>query len=171
MAAMRCRACRKGTLVPTELHEHDMGAWLGIESVMVESVPALRCDACGAVSFDGAVLDAVTRAFARMLVNEAGDLWPSEARFLRKFLLATQSELAERLQIDRTTIARWETADEPIGRAHSASLRAHVALHLAGLDPSQSGALEQALSHPPKQPMTRGRYVVSDAKYPHVATT
>jgi YgiT-type zinc finger domain-containing protein len=90
MNAMRCPACCKGELVPSELEDHEMGPWLGLESVRVERVPALRCDACGGVTFDGAVLDAILRATARLLVRQAGDLWPTEARFLRKFLADTQ---------------------------------------------------------------------------------
>jgi putative zinc finger/helix-turn-helix YgiT family protein len=160
MNAMRCPSCREGELVPLELEDHEMGPWLGLESVRVERVPALRCDACGGMTFDGASLDAVLRATARLLVRQAGDLWPAEARFLRKFLATTQTELAARLGVDRTTVTRWETGQEPIGRANAASLRAHVALHLAGLDPASAEELDRELAHAPPRALPPGRYVV-----------
>ncbi|HEU4537278.1 MAG TPA: helix-turn-helix domain-containing protein [Polyangiaceae bacterium] len=156
MKSMRCPSCRAGTLEQNRLAAHEMGPWLGLESVRVEGLPALRCDKCGELTFDGAVLDAITQGVAKMFAMQSGDLWPQEARFLRKFLSATQTELAARLGVDRTTVTRWETGEEPLLRPHAASLRVHVALHLAGLDPATAGELDRTIAQPPKRPVPRG---------------
>lgn len=156
MKSMRCSSCRTGKLVPTRLADQEMGPWLGLESVRIDGLPALRCDECQGLTFDGSVLDALTQGVAKMFAMQSGDLWPQEARFLRKFLSATQTELAARLGVDRTTVTRWETGEAPLTRPHASALRVHVALHLAGLDPTTAGELDRTIAHPPSRPVPRG---------------
>ena len=45
------------------------------------------------------------------------------ARYLRKQLGLTQQELAERADIDRVTVAKWETGDKSISPQHDFLLR------------------------------------------------
>ena len=62
-----------------------------------------------------------------------------EVRFLRKLVGDTQQELADRLNVNRVTVSRWENASEPITGPDAYAIRSHVFFRLRG----QHAAIEK----------------------------
>jgi YgiT-type zinc finger domain-containing protein len=137
---IRCSECEQGVLRPKTI-EHDVGALLGMKDVRVKNLPALVCSSCGAVSIDGAMLDHLTLGLASVIVQQPA-ITGEEARFLRKLVGDTQSELAAKLGVDRVTVNRWENSVEPIAGAASYALRSHAVLRL--LEKKDRHAVEKA---------------------------
>jgi DNA-binding XRE family transcriptional regulator len=148
---MNCPECKKGQLIEAKsLPERDVGRLLGLPSVLVVGAPGLSCEACGAVLTPGYVLDSLIPCLAAAIAA-VSDLGSSEARFLRKTLGLTQSELAEKLNISRPTIARWE--DEKQGGlkgADSYALRALVGTHFMDIDPNTAERIFRSLKETPR---------------------
>src|SRR4051812_37354112 len=112
MIMIRCSNCLEGTMVEGRVENYDASAVVGLEAVVLRSAPALRCDRCGHVMFDGNVVEAVTEQLARLIVRQGEELRPTEIRFLREVIGMTQAELAERLGMSRATVNRWETGND-----------------------------------------------------------
>jgi putative zinc finger/helix-turn-helix YgiT family protein len=127
---IQCFECRQGHYTEQIVENRDLSAFVGLDQVVLGRGPALVCDRCGNITFDGALLERVMASLARMIVTQSERLRPQEVRFLRKELDWTQAELAERLDLDRATIRRWETGETPVGRGESFVLRSLVAWHL-----------------------------------------
>src|SRR5207249_1918709 len=72
---------------------------------------------------EGDVVEAARRSLAHLLVEQCVELRPEEARFLRETMNMTQAQLAERLQVIRGTITRWENGGESLGPIQSFALR------------------------------------------------
>jgi len=128
--AIRCSTCGKGKMVSSHVKDYDVSALMGLKPVVLVHAPALVCDKCNAVMLDGEVIEGATDALARLIVRTADELRPAEVRFLREVLGMKQAELAERLGVNRVTIARWETEDGALGGMTSLALRTLVAWHL-----------------------------------------
>jgi putative zinc finger/helix-turn-helix YgiT family protein len=77
---------------------------------------ALRCNACGAVFFDGSAVGEFERAVARELARR-GPATGETFQFMRKALALRSMDLAEMLDVTHETLARWETGKLPISRA------------------------------------------------------
>ncbi len=119
---IRCSACRKGVLNSGLTKDHDIGPLFGLEQVLLDGAPALMCPNCGHVVLEGEVIEAARKALARVIVRHSSSLSPDEARFLRETMGLTQAELAERLQLIRGTITRWEAGTD-LGPLQSFVLR------------------------------------------------
>lgn len=132
---MKCTECREGTLRREIVSSHDIGGLLGLPAVVLVGAPLLKCPNCGAVHVPGPLLDTIIPDLASEVV-QVPELTAHEARFLRKMIGLTQTELAERLELSRATIARWETDDGVLGGAHSLALRAIVAMQLIQSHPA-----------------------------------
>lgn len=148
---IRCSVCSQGTLSPKLVARYDVGGLIGLHRVVLEDSTLSVCDRCGAVSVPGEVLERVMDGLAAFMAQRVPELAPAEARYLRKYLGATQEELSRRLGVHRTTVARWEVGEGPVPRDGSTALRALAALHLAGKDPSRARELERAFVDPPDE--------------------
>jgi DNA-binding transcriptional regulator YiaG len=121
-------------MVEGRVEDYDASAIVGFGEVFVHSAPALVCDRCGHVMFEGWVVEAATRELARLIVRQSEDLRPDEIRFLREVVGMTQAELAERLGVSRATVNRWETSDDSVGPVPSLALRTLAAWSLDDAD-------------------------------------
>lgn len=162
---IECSRC-KGGVLRERLASKDVSALLGLESVVLEQVPALVCNKCGYVSVGGEVLEAASEwMVAHILKGET--LLPGEAKFLRKHLMETQEELAEHLGVTRPTVQRWESQEEPLDGTNDYALRAYVFLCLEerGVNPIGMGEVLQILArkHAPEK-RHRGPYKISDLR-------
>jgi YgiT-type zinc finger domain-containing protein len=128
---IRCSVCHKGSLVPGRTKEHDVGPLFGLERVLLDDAPALICGHCGHVVLDGETIETTRRRLAEIIVRNGASLTGSEARFLRETMSMTQLQLAERLQIIRGTVTRWEASDD-LGPVQSFALRTLAAWALDG---------------------------------------
>jgi DNA-binding XRE family transcriptional regulator len=151
-ARIRCSECEDGVLAKKTI-EHDVGALLGMNEVRVTNLPALVCTRCGAVAVEGGVLDKVSLALASQILRRPS-LDGIEVRYLRKLLGDTQSDLAEKLGVDRVTVNRWENSPEPIDGAQAYALRSHAFLRLRDKDTNIEAialAFTEKLSPPEKR--------------------
>src|SRR5512141_2023438 len=112
---IRCSDCGQGTMIEGRVQDYDASALVGLDAVVLRSAPALVCDRCGHVMFEGKVVEEVTHELARLIVRHGEDLRPEEIRFLREVMGMTQAELAERLGVSRATVNRWETGSDGTG--------------------------------------------------------
>lgn len=128
---IRCSTCQKGTLAPGLTKEHDVGPLFGLDRVLLDQAPALICGNCGHVVLEGETIEAARRKLAELIVRNGSSLTGQEARFLRESMDMTQIQLAERLQIIRGTVTRWE-ASEDLGPVQSFALRTLAAWALGG---------------------------------------
>ncbi|MFO0756579.1 MAG: YgiT-type zinc finger protein [Byssovorax sp.] len=128
---IRCSACQKGSLSPGRTKDHDVGPLFGLDRVLLDQAPALICRSCGHVVLEGEVIEAARRKLAEIIVRNGASLTGREARFLRETMNMTQAQLAERLQIIRGTVTRWE-ASEDLGALQSFALRTLAAWALDG---------------------------------------
>jgi YgiT-type zinc finger domain-containing protein len=126
---IRCSACRRGVLEPSVVKDHDVGPLFGLDKVLLSEAPALVCPNCGHVVLECEVVEAARKALARLIIQHSSSLSPAEARFLRETMGLTQAELAQRLQIIRGTITRWE-AGSKVGPIQSFVLRTLTAWSL-----------------------------------------
>jgi DNA-binding transcriptional regulator YiaG len=128
---IRCSNCRKGVLSPGQTKDHNVGPLFGFERVLLDQAPALVCNNCGHVVLEGEVIEAARRKLAEIIVRNGASLTAAEARFLRETMGMTQAQLAERLQVIRGTVTRWE-AGEDLGPVQSFALRTLAAWALDG---------------------------------------
>jgi DNA-binding transcriptional regulator YiaG len=143
---MKCTKCREGKLERRVVPSHEIGDLLGLPVILVKA-PLLQCPKCGAVHVPGAILDNLIPALAAKVVGVA-DLTANETRFLRKVIGFTQNELAERMELSRATVARWETDDSLLGGANSLALRALAAMHIMQDKPSLASQLPPLFNAP-----------------------
>lgn len=129
---MRCE-CGE-TMTAWRAPEYDFSSYAGPGlTVMLESVPVLRCQGCGSLALEGELVDKILSHLAQAMTVAPLRLNFAELRFLRKHLGLTQHALAARLGISRVTVADWERGAEPISPTHETKLRSMVALEGLGL--------------------------------------
>lgn len=147
---MKCPECRKGDLLEKKsIPQQDLSRMFGVP-VIVFGAPGLQCNECETVQTLGEVVNAVLPGLAAAMA-QVSDLGPGEARFLRKTLDLTQSELAERLHISRSTIARWEDDhDGGLKGADSYALRSLVGMHFLDIDPKVAARIFASLKRTPR---------------------
>jgi len=130
-----CDVCGDGHYRQRVLDRYDAGPLLGLEGVTLVHAPALVCTSCAAVMVEGPALEEALEALTMVLIEGDDALRPKEIKFLRGALDLTQEGLAERIGVHRTTVARWEIGEVPIGRAESMALRALAAMRLLSEQP------------------------------------
>jgi transcriptional regulator with XRE-family HTH domain len=74
----------------------------------------------------------------------------------------TQSDLAEKLGVDRITVNRWENSSEPIDGAQAYALRSHAFLRLRDRDTAIE-AITPAFTQKPSPPEKRKKGYQLDA--------
>ncbi len=150
---MECTKCREAKLEERIVPKHEVGDLLGLPAVLVNA-PLLQCPKCGAVHVPGHVLDFLIPALAAKVVA-VSELAANETKFLRKVIGLTQNELADRLELSRATVARWEADDSVLAGTNSFALRALVAMHLMQDRPSLASELVPGFNRPEQTPPVR----------------
>jgi DNA-binding transcriptional regulator YiaG len=118
----------------------------GLRGALEGRVPALRCDTCGAETFEGKLLSQLLLAVARVVLTQPRILSTEEARFLRKSVLGlTQGRLAERMGINVITVADWERGERAMSKEHDYELRG-IALGSLRKRAGSAGRQAQALA-------------------------
>lgn len=145
-----------GTYHRVKLERYDFSGFAGLP-VELRGAPGLRCDTCNGVMIEGEVISAALLFLTQQILRLPRVLFPKEATFLRKRLQLSQKALAERMHIQRETVAAWECGQKPLSPQHDYILRGlHFGAHLpAGVEPFPRDLLEQALGrvHTTEQPL------------------
>lgn len=87
----------------------------GLSNVVLSGITVLRCDKCKTEMPRIPRLNDLMRTIALALIAKPYSLAGAEVRFLRKFLGLTGEPFARLLDVDKTTLSKWETGDDPIG--------------------------------------------------------
>ena len=145
---MRCDICGQGTYVTRKLERHDIGALVGLDGATLTGADGQVCNQCGEVMLAGETLDKAMEALVVVLAVQDGALSAGEVRYLRKALEMTQEQLAERLGLHRTTVARWESAEVAIGQAESMAIRALAAMKTLDQHPRLSKEIASQFVRP-----------------------
>lgn len=136
-----------GKLRPARLASFDFSTLAGLPfPVRLQGVPGLRCSRCRGETLEGTVINRALRLVALALLELPARLPSEVARYLRSSLGLTQAELATRMDVNRVTIAKWESGEDAISSAHDMVLRALAFGHLA----AQLGAGAEAAAHSPR---------------------
>jgi putative zinc finger/helix-turn-helix YgiT family protein len=126
----RCHECGTShAMQVVVLSGYDASALVGLP-VIVDKMRTLRCSHCGAERIEGRDVASLLHQVMDAVIRAPSLLSGERARFLRKQLGLTQQELAERADIDRVTVAKWETGDKPISPQHDFLLRGFAVAEL-----------------------------------------
>lgn len=109
-------------MAPVVLKRFDFTEMAGIASFL-QDAPGFRCSACGLETVQGDVINFALRELARALARMPQLFRADGARFLRRYMRLSQQDLADRMGINRVTVAKWEGGSEPISPPHDFMLR------------------------------------------------
>ena len=151
-----CSVCEEAALAPRVI-SHDVGALVGMKSVMVHHVTALVCPNCGAVSVPGETLDAISFLLASSILQQSA-LDAVEVRYMRRLLGDTQEEFARSIGVDRATVNRWENSGIPITGTQAYAIRSHAFFRLRKQSPIVESAARAFLEPGPRRRPRRGGY-------------
>ena len=122
---IRAQACScGGRLRAAKADRVDLLPLFGLRGAVEGPVPVLRCDRCGAETYEPIAIDRMLIAVAREVLGQPRILGTEEARFVRKAILGlTQERLARRMGINSITIADWERGERAMSKEHDYELR------------------------------------------------
>ena len=143
---MRCDC--GGALEDTTVAELDFSNYAGTPSVL-RNAPVMRCPQCGTMALYGEVINKALSMLVRLVLKSPYKLADTHAKFLRKSMRMTQQQLADKLGVNRVTVADWERGETPLSKEHDMMLRSVVAAHLikGPRSPRLQYDLSQALDH------------------------
>lgn len=107
----KCTQCREGIL-----HEERLPcryAAGGLPHVILDGATLGRCSTCGAETLTIPRIAQLHRVLALTLATKPTRLMPNEARFLRKYLGYSSSDLAAIIGVAPETVSRWESTKSP----------------------------------------------------------
>ncbi len=159
-----CSRC--GGKMEQKCVDHDIGALIGLESVVVHNLPAPVCADCGSVVVSGGILEPIGVIIATEMLKQSR-LDASEVRYLRKLIGDTQEKFAVGLGTTRVTVTRWEEANKVNDGTTSYSIRSYVYFRLREQGvPASIGYLAQVEPYfVLKQPLKESHLRVRDVDY------
>lgn len=140
-------------MMQQQLPELELADLFGLESVLVQNVPALVCENGHDPIVPGPVVDALSKQVVVQMLTGNYPLGGMEVRFLRKAMALTQQRLADLLGVDRVTVARWEALEEehvdmPVSIALRTVLAASERSPLRESNPNAASYREPPAPHP-----------------------
>ena len=143
----RCTHCDSAALLAETTAENTREV---AGHLFVAFLPAKRCNACGKVYFDAAILERFELYVAAALA-EAGVKSGAAFRFMRKAIGMRAAELAQLLDVSAETVSRWETAKRSVDRGALALLGGLVRDAIAG----RTSTLEQLRALREPRPLSK----------------
>jgi putative zinc finger/helix-turn-helix YgiT family protein len=116
----KCYVC-KGSMHSEQKDYHYTEC--GLQHVVLKKTKVFVCDNCGAEMPEIPQVGSLHYAIAADLLRKKGPLCGEEIRFLRKVSGLKATELATFMEVDSTTISKWETNVRGIGRRSDRVLR------------------------------------------------
>ncbi|QOY89500.1 type II TA system antitoxin MqsA family protein [Paludibaculum fermentans] len=111
----------------------------GMSNVYLTGAQVAECAACGHGEVRLSRLTELHRTVARALVTSPCRLTGEQVRFLRKYLGLNGEQLGRYLHTDKTKVSKWESGQDPVGRASERLIR----LLVPSLDESLRDGVEE----------------------------
>lgn len=99
----------------------------GLSNVVLHSIATYKCD-CGAEVIGLPNVERLHDLIFQRLLMKPSPLRGEELRFLRKFIGVKAVEFAKMLNVDHTTVSKWENDHQAIGKDHDKLIRFSVVL-------------------------------------------
>lgn len=87
----------------------------GLSSVVLHGIELIQCEKCGNEDPIIPNVNDLMRLLAVGVIVKPERLAGEEIRFLRKYLRMTGAEFSRLLDVDKTTLSKWENNADPIG--------------------------------------------------------
>jgi DNA-binding transcriptional regulator YiaG len=94
--------------------------------VVLQGIEIIHCDHCGNEDPIIPRINDLMRAIAVAVICKPYRLRGEEIRFLRKYLEMTGDEFARLIDVDKTTLSKWENNDDPVGKNNDRLIRLTV---------------------------------------------
>jgi len=118
---------------------------MGIPAVVTDMEIA-ECNRCGNEDPIIAHLDELMRTVVVAVVCSPSPLRGTDVRFLRKYIGMTAEEFARLLNVDKTTVSKWENDRDPVGNQSDRLIR----LIVIGLGDGLEAKLKAVVGNLPK---------------------
>jgi YgiT-type zinc finger domain-containing protein len=112
MKTFECSNC--GATAKVRRGDYDFSE-CGLSRVVLQGIEIIRCDHCGNEDPIIPRMNDLMRSLALAVIGKPYGLWGEDVRFLRKYLGMTAEEFSRYLHVDKTTLSKWETGDDPVG--------------------------------------------------------
>jgi len=123
MSKEKCSNCGKDAKVVRGSYEFSES---GLSNVILQGIEIVRCKHCGNEDPIIPRVNDLMRALAIAVICKPYRLQGEDIRFLRKYLRMTGDEFARLMDVDKTTLSKWENNDDPVGSQSDRLIRLTV---------------------------------------------
>jgi len=120
---MKCFQC--GSAMTTK---RENAPYKALPGTVLVGIDVSRCPSCGEYEVAIPSLDELNKMLTDAVIHKPGRLNGGEIRFLRTYLGYSSADFARLIGSDASTVSRWESGAQNIGRHADLLLRAMVAL-------------------------------------------
>lgn len=128
--SLRCSHCSKRAKV---VHGNYRFKESGLDNVVLCGIEILKCSQCKNEDPIIPAMNDLFRTIALALAAKPYGLAGEEVRFLRKHMGMIGDGFCRLLHVDRTTLSKWETNDDPVGAQSDLAIRMLAMAEDAGL--------------------------------------
>ncbi len=101
----------------------------GLRNVVLSGVEIISCKSCESDMPIIPNVNDLMSVLALALVSKPYKLTGKEVRYLRKHIGMTQDMFSRQVKVDKTTVSKWENADDPVGPQSDLLIRYIVLAH------------------------------------------
>jgi putative zinc finger/helix-turn-helix YgiT family protein len=112
MNKVECSNCGSNTQIVHGCYEFKES---GLSSVVLQGIEIVRCKKCGNEDPIIPSMSDLMRLLAVCVIGKPERLAGEEIRFLRKYLRMTGEEFSRLLDVDKTTLSKWENDADKVG--------------------------------------------------------
>lgn len=138
MSKVQCSNCEKDAKVVRGSYTFKES---GLSNVVLQGVELITCQHCGNEDPIIPRINDLMRYLAVAVICKPYPLQGEEIRFLRKYLRMTGDEFARLIDVDKTTVSKWENNDDPVGKNNDRLIR----LTVLGIGEGLKEKLEQVI--------------------------
>lgn len=123
MSKEKCSNCEKDAKVVRGSYKFTES---GLTNVVLQGIEIITCQHCGTEDPIIPRINDLMRCLAIAVICKPYPLQGEEIRFLRKYLRMTGDEFARLIDVDKTTVSKWETNDDQVGKNNDRLIRLTV---------------------------------------------
>jgi len=98
----------------------------GLPNVTLQGIELVRCKHCGSEDPIIPRMNDLMRSLMVAVICKPYQLRGEDIRFLRKYLRMTGAEFARLMDVDKTTLSKWENNDDKIGSQSDRLIRSRL---------------------------------------------